>query len=279
MNVTLQEIRDRTYKPRDAWWTVLLVDPLASRLVRLVAPYRRITPNLLTVIATVLGLGAAACFAFQTRWWLVAGALLFHLSFVVDCMDGKIARLKGNGSIFGAWFDFVFDRLRTFACALTLFGGQYLHTGRAVYFWLLAVVVFLDLFRYLDGHQMVKIRGEMRDMLLQARGPVEDAELETPNTGAPSAKRRVADFLRAHRIRTHLFSGVEYEMTIFIVAPLTGLLVSFTILAAALLVIFECWLIYKFFRQAQAFPARLRAVTEQRGPVDDEASEAAIARL
>ncbi|MFL5286419.1 MAG: hypothetical protein ACJ8AW_36945, partial [Rhodopila sp.] len=34
VKVTLQEIRERTYKPRDAWWTVLLVDPLAARLVR-----------------------------------------------------------------------------------------------------------------------------------------------------------------------------------------------------------------------------------------------------
>jgi phosphatidylglycerophosphate synthase len=28
----------------------------------------------------------------------VAGAVLFHLSFVIDCMDGKIARLNGTGS-------------------------------------------------------------------------------------------------------------------------------------------------------------------------------------
>src|SRR3982751_6886689 len=125
----MDEIRQRTYKPKDAWWTVLLVDPIAARLVRIVAPYRGITPNILTIIATVIGLGAAGSFAMQTRWWLVAGALLFHVSFIVDCMDGKIARLNGTGSIFGAWFDFVFDRLRVFICSMTLLGGQYLYTG------------------------------------------------------------------------------------------------------------------------------------------------------
>ena len=97
--LTLQEIRDRTYKDRDAWWTVWLVDPVASRLVRLVAPYRWITPNRLTMTAFVFGLAAAACFAQQDRAWLVAGAVLYHLSFVIDCMDGKIARLNGTGSI------------------------------------------------------------------------------------------------------------------------------------------------------------------------------------
>ena len=175
VKVTLEEIRQRTYKPRDAWWTVLLVDPIAARLVRLVAPYRRITPNVLTVIATIIGLGSAACFAMQSRWWLVAGALLFHVSFIVDCMDGKIARLNGTGSLFGAWFDFVFDRIRVFICALALFGGQYLHTDRTVYLWLLAVVVFLDLFRYLNGSQMTKVRTDMREKIAEARGPVPDA--------------------------------------------------------------------------------------------------------
>src|SRR4051812_7619286 len=99
---SLQEIREQTYKVRDAWWTVLLVDPLAARLVRLVAPYRWITPNLLTGLATLLGVASAACFLAPNvlaggRGWLVAGAALFHLSFVVDCMDGKVARLNGTG--------------------------------------------------------------------------------------------------------------------------------------------------------------------------------------
>src|SRR3954451_11146522 len=168
--IELAEIRDRTYKKRDAWWTVILVDPLASRLVRLVAPYRWITPNLLTLVATVLGVGAAACFAMQTRGWLIAGALLFHASFVVDCMDGKIARLNGTGSMFGAWFDFMFDRLRVVLCGITLFGGQYHRTGDEIYLWLAYGVVAADLFRYLNSSQMSKIKGAMRNRLSEVRG-------------------------------------------------------------------------------------------------------------
>jgi phosphatidylglycerophosphate synthase len=262
VTVTLAEIRERTYKPRDAWWTVLLVDPLAGRLVRLVAPHRRITPNVLTVIATGFGLGAAACFAGQTRWWLVAGALLFHVSFVVDCMDGKIARLNGTGSIFGTWFDFVFDRLRVFVCALTLFGGQYLYTGRVAYLWLLTVVIFLDLFRYLNGAQMNKVRAEMQARLDEARGRVEESEGGSPP--ATSRKGQVAEYLRRRRIRTHLFSGIEYEMTVFIIAPLTGWIIPISVAAGILLMIFEAWLVLKFFRHTQAFPARLAAALAAR---------------
>jgi phosphatidylglycerophosphate synthase len=281
--VSLEEIRVRTYKPRDAWWTVLLVDPLASRLVRLVAPYRWITPNVLTVVATILGLAAAACFAGQTRWWLVAGAVLFHVSFVVDCMDGKVARLNGNGSLFGQWFDFVFDRLKAFVCALALFGGQYAATGRTLFLWLLAVVIFLDLFRYLNGSQVGKVRMEMRDRLAEARGPVAgdeaDNDADQP-TGSLSAKRRVGQWLRDRRIRTHLFSGIEFEMFVFIVAPLTGLIIEVSVASGVLLLMFEFWLVVKLFEATRAFPAQLAAAeAEARAEAAEMTAPAAPANV
>ena len=73
---------------------------------------------------------APGCSGRRPRWALVVGALVYHLSFVLDCMDGKIARLKGTGSILGSWLDYVFDRIRVFTCALALFGGQYRETDR-----------------------------------------------------------------------------------------------------------------------------------------------------
>jgi hypothetical protein len=255
---SLQEVREQTYKVRDAWWTVLLVDPLAARLVRLVAPYRWITPNLLTVLAMLLGVGAAACFLAQDRWWLIAGAALFHLSFVVDCMDGKIARLNGTGSMFGTWFDFMFDRLRVFMCAAALFGGQYARTGHVAYLWTLAVVTFLDLFRYLNSQQMTKTRQSMRDQLDEARGgPVP----EEPFTGTPTPpqgpRARLREALLRRRIRTHLFSGIEFEMTVFIIGPLTGQVIATSVVAGTLLVAFELLLIVRLWQATRGFPVAL----------------------
>ena len=242
---SLQDIREQTYKVRDAWWTVLLVDPLAARLVRLVAPYRWITPNLLTVLAMLLGVGSAACFLAQDRWWLIAGAMLFHLSFVVDCMDGKVARLNGTGSMFGAWFDFMFDRLRVFMCAAALFGGQYARTGHVAFLLTLVVVTFLDLFRYLNSQQMAKTRQSMRDLLEEARGPVP----QEPVTGTPmppqGARARFRAALLQRRIRTHLFSGIEFEMTVFIIGPLIGFVFWTSVVAGALLLVFEALLVFR----------------------------------
>ncbi|RZU49532.1 CDP-alcohol phosphatidyltransferase-like enzyme [Krasilnikovia cinnamomea] len=270
----LREIRERTYKTRDAWWTVLLVDPLAVRLVRLVAPYRRITPNVLTGIATLVGLASAACFAMQDRPWLVAGALLFHLSFVIDCMDGKIARLNGTGSLFGAWYDFVFDRLRMFACTVALMGGQYAKTGEPVYLWILVAVTFLDLFRYLNGSQMAKVRRAMRVQLDDARGLPRAAEVTgQPDQWPDNWRARLRATLRRYRIRPHLVSGIEFEMAVCIIAPLTGWIVGVPIVAGVLLMGFEFLLVAKLWRATRKFPRQLAKVQAAHG-VRDTAPDA-----
>lgn len=95
-------------KKVDAWWTVLVVDPLAVRLVRVVARFAAITPTLLTVVAHLLGVVSAALFA---GGQLVAAAVVFEVRFVIDCADGKLARLRGTSSARGAFLDYVGDYL------------------------------------------------------------------------------------------------------------------------------------------------------------------------
>src|SRR5690625_682576 len=182
---TLADVRERTYKTRDAWWTVFLVDPLAARLVVWAANRTSITPNQITFGAGVLGAGAVVCFALADWPWLVVGALLFHLSFVLDCMDGKIARLKHNGSVFGAWVDFVFDRIRFFGAMLALLIGQWAATGEVLFLLLAPVVTFLDLLRYLNGAQVGKTRQAMRTQLRAAAEGRESAPAEDPENTEP----------------------------------------------------------------------------------------------
>ncbi|GDY86842.1 hypothetical protein SAVCW2_60410 [Streptomyces avermitilis] len=177
----LPEVRRITQKKRDAWWTVLLVDPVATPLVRQVALRTRITPNQLTWGAFLLGLASAVCFALGDWRWLVAGAVVYHLSFILDCMDGKVARLTGQGSVFGAWLDFVFDRIRVAVCAVALMAGQYERSGDTTYIWLAAAVIGLDTLRYINSLEIFKIRHSMRKQiksrLREARRSENQAEL------------------------------------------------------------------------------------------------------
>ncbi len=299
--LSLGEIRTRTYKDRDAWWTVWLVDPLASRLVRLVAPYRWITPNRLTFAAFLFGVGAAACYWQQTWGWLVAGALLFHLSFVIDCMDGKIARLNGTGSVFGAWLDYVFDRLRVLVCTVALMGGQYARTGDFLYIWLAGIVIFLDMFRYLNALQIAHVKDDMRNRLAAARGEsgtrpafLEDGGTLHP-TGAGQApapatmtdkygverpvvdvygdfRNRFGAFVRmrnaliGRRVRAHVFSGIEFQMFVFIVGPIIGWIAGTTLLSAGLLVAFELLLIFKLWTGTRSFTRHLAEANAAAAP-------------
>jgi len=279
----LAEIRDRTYKRRDAWWTVWLVDPLASRLVWLVAPWRVVTPNVLTTLAFVLGLGSAAAF---WRGSLILGAVLFHLSFVLDCMDGKIARLNGTGSVFGAWLDYVFDRLRVLACAVGLFGGQYERTHDFAYVWLAGLVIFLDMFRYLNALQISKVKDDMKAKLAAVTGasqPVvfaEEAEFAAEGAegvvvdvygdfrGRFGLFTRMRDLLLRGRIRAHVISGIEFMMFVFIVGPIVHQVIVVTLIAAALMIAFELLLIYKLWTATRSFARRV-AVPAQAAASED----------
>ncbi|WP_017606961.1 CDP-alcohol phosphatidyltransferase family protein [Nocardiopsis alkaliphila] len=291
---TFAQVKEETYKAKDAWWTVFLVDPLAGRLVVWTANRTNITPNQLTLGAGVLGLLSAVCFAAPVwagdlGWaWLVAGALLFHLSFVLDCMDGKIARLKGNGSVFGAWVDFVFDRIRFFGCVMALLIGQWLVTGNVAYLIVAPVVVFFDLLRYLNGSQVAKTRKSMKQALAIASGETErlraeavqeqaaDPEEDEPSESVEAVKDvppkglypRVRTFLLRHRVRPHLFSGIEFEMFLCVVAPVTVLVAFFTpldsliipvaIFSVLALAFFETVLVMRLWKETRRFEVRRR---------------------
>ncbi|MFB7294214.1 CDP-alcohol phosphatidyltransferase family protein [Actinacidiphila glaucinigra] len=350
----LAEVRRLTEKKRDAWWTVFLVDPVATPLVRWTARWTRVTPNQITWGALVLGLGAAACFAMADWKWLIIGAVLYHVSFILDCMDGKLARLTGKGSEFGAWLDYIFDRIRVVGCAAALMGGQFYRTDDPVYMWLALAVIFLDALRYLDALQIFKVRAGMRkkiqkrlqdveeakptafmEDLLRERGEDDETQAEAdaqaaakvrgavkpgprnvpaqwngPDTSTarvPAAadaagtgdaddtdedgpervidlqetfkKRfgpyeRFRDFLVKHRVRPHLISGIEFQMAVFIIAPLTGAIVGVTIGAAVLLLAFELAIIYKLLLSTRDFEGVMAQlgtqVREQDGAEDAE---------
>jgi phosphatidylglycerophosphate synthase len=271
-------------KQRDAWWTVLLTDPVAIPLVRWVANRTSITPTQITGLGFGLGVAAAACFTRAGDGWLLAGALLFQLSFVLDCADGKLARLKDNGTMFGTWLDFVFDQLRFLLCALALVGTRYAATGHAGYLFVAVLIVFCDLFRYVNSTQVAKVRRSMRRQLVEARicHPQEPAlaglllrfaDPDTESFGPPDAelaelnKRfharfpwyvRTRDRLLGYRIRTHLVSGVEFQMAVCVIAPLTAMftpiaIVPVTIVAGALLLVFETALVYKLWLSTRDF--------------------------
>ncbi|WP_336213044.1 CDP-alcohol phosphatidyltransferase family protein [Nonomuraea sp. LPB2021202275-12-8] len=238
-----------TRKRRDSWWTVYFVDPVACRVALVVANRTQITPNELTVFSLVLGTISAAFLATDR---LAAGAVLFYLSFMIDCVDGKIARLKGTGTPFGLWLDYVGDRVRVVLCAAGLAYGQYALTGDAGYIVLGATVAVLDLFRYVNAPQMKRVREVIREG--RAEAEVEPGLVPAPREGRPvrrmpSFMRRLNRFLARRRVRSHLISGIEFHAAVFVIAPLIGApaLIPISVVASVLLLANEIFLVYRMW--------------------------------
>jgi phosphatidylglycerophosphate synthase len=249
---------------------VLLVDPVAIRLVRWWARYQWITPNRVTLGAFILGLGAAGAFAQGSHGWLIIGALLYHVSFVLDCVDGKLARVRGTGSVFGLWLDFIFDRLLVLICATALMGGQYARTHQVIYLVLGGVVVVLNLFRQVNGQTMQSARRTMQQQLDDVRGETDAAGAQPDSFSQLSSGLRarlgiflrVRDLLARHRIRADLISGIEFQMAVFIVGPLLGQVLWTTVVAAALLLVFELAMIVQFWLATRSFNRRMARARE-----------------
>jgi phosphatidylglycerophosphate synthase len=293
MPFTMEDIRRTGAKKRDAWWTVFVVDPVAAPIALFIANRTRITPNQITVASFVLGLGAAVSFAFADYPVLVLGAVLYHLSFVLDCVDGKVARLKDTGSIFGGWLDYILDRVRVFVCAVALMGGQFVKTDRPIYLYLAVFVVFLEMLRNLNALRVNAVREAMLTGIRQAIADSapsggSSGQLGTLPPATQEAVRRLAaddidpdveladgrpdpaeviqqrfqakfgpytrfrDFLQTRRVRTHIISGIEFQMATFIIGPLTSI-IPVVVITGALLLVFEFAIIYKLWLSSKDY--------------------------
>jgi phosphatidylglycerophosphate synthase len=70
-----------------------------------------VTPNQVSLFATLVGLVSASLFAAGTAGTVLAGALVLQLSAVLDCVDGDLARALYKQSSFGRWLDIVGDQI------------------------------------------------------------------------------------------------------------------------------------------------------------------------
>jgi phosphatidylglycerophosphate synthase len=98
----------------DFWWEVFVIDPLTRPVVWLLAPYRAVTPTMVTLLSGALGFASVGAFLTQHPVW---GALLFEAHFFFDCVDGKLARVRGTTSHLGGVLDETLDTLVLYAVA------------------------------------------------------------------------------------------------------------------------------------------------------------------
>lgn len=95
----------RMIKRPGSLWVVVAMDPIGPRLAWMLRG-SRITPNQITLVSLVVAVAAATSYALGA---LVAGAILSQVRFLLDCTDGRLARLRGTSSPLGGFFDLLAD--------------------------------------------------------------------------------------------------------------------------------------------------------------------------
>ncbi|HET9575546.1 MAG TPA: CDP-alcohol phosphatidyltransferase family protein [Nitrospira sp.] len=99
-----------------------------------------VSPNVITMVATAVGLLAAVGFGFGTYAAGVAAALLFQLAAVIDCSDGEAARLTFTESPFGAWLDIAMDNVVHMAIFGGIAIGVYMNAAGSAWAWMALVL-------------------------------------------------------------------------------------------------------------------------------------------
>ncbi|HLD58169.1 MAG TPA: CDP-alcohol phosphatidyltransferase family protein [archaeon] len=132
--LSLAEIREICLKKKDCIIMYSYRRLISTRITMLVYRHRALLPWHVTMVSFFIAVLGAALLFFGTYEFLVAAAVLFQLSFILDCVDGEISRINKTGSPFGAWLDARFD-----------YYGMALYLGAAAIgqFWLVKDVNFL----------------------------------------------------------------------------------------------------------------------------------------
>jgi phosphatidylglycerophosphate synthase len=96
------------------FWTEWVCRPPAAAVVYALQG-TRVTPNQVTFLATFVAFGSCALFILLPGWWgAIVAALVFEASFVLDCVDGQLARIRKTASTIGHHLDFLMDEIKAF---------------------------------------------------------------------------------------------------------------------------------------------------------------------
>ena len=122
----------------DEWWSSFVTSPLAVVGNWFVVDIAWITPNLLTLFSFIVALASAVFICLgsleesQRVSFPVAAAILIHVSHILDCMDGQMARYRGTFSGSGGFYDKATDHLQVFVWPFAIAYAGYMQTQAAV---------------------------------------------------------------------------------------------------------------------------------------------------
>lgn len=121
--LSIAEIYRRSLKPKDLRFNNWVCRPLAAVFVYVLRP-TPVTPNQVTFLSLLVSLlSAATLLLWRDRIGLGVAAALVYLAFVLDCVDGQLARITGKTSEVGSYLDFLVDEIKA-VTLIAAIGGR-----------------------------------------------------------------------------------------------------------------------------------------------------------
>ncbi len=96
----------------DEWWSSFVTAPLAIMVNYLVVDIKKLTPNKITLFSLLVAILSVIFIIVGGIANFIIAAILIHLSHVLDCMDGQMARYRKTSSLAGCFFDKLTDQIQ-----------------------------------------------------------------------------------------------------------------------------------------------------------------------
>jgi phosphatidylglycerophosphate synthase len=100
-----------TFQPRKEWWSRVFATPVAQLILTVVADWPFITPNRLTILSFGITILSGVLILADNATSLIIAGVVLQVAYIIDCMDGQLARYRGTsskiGSLLDKWSDFV----------------------------------------------------------------------------------------------------------------------------------------------------------------------------
>ncbi len=102
----------KTFKPREEWWSRVFATPIANFVLLGVADWPFITPNRLTILSFILTVLTTALILSGSAKNLLFAGIILQLAYIIDCMDGQLARYRQTASRIGSFLDKLSDYIK-----------------------------------------------------------------------------------------------------------------------------------------------------------------------
>ncbi|MGH7140442.1 MAG: lipopolysaccharide biosynthesis protein [Pirellulales bacterium] len=120
------------YRVSGNWMARRISRPMALAVTWVIAPTTT-SAHAVTCLAIVVALLAAACFAMGAAFACLVGAILLQVWYLLDHVDGQVARLRGTASLDGIQLDYLMHHVVNLVLPCSLGYGVWRTTGQELW--------------------------------------------------------------------------------------------------------------------------------------------------